>query len=316
VELLVVIAIIGILVSMLLPAVQAARESARRTQCLNNLKQQALAMHTFHDTYKRFPSAHQIDCSWYSTLQCETPPGGYDSGTGYPVEGPYWSWSMAIAPYIEMSNIRDAADLTAWPWWQTMPDGSWLNEFRCDTFVCPSDVRGNLVWTDSTHRVALTSYLAVTGRNQFAEAGGQDGVVYVNSAVTMSGILDGTSSTLLIGERPPSNTLLYGWQWAGAGEYPHFGATDVVLGVFERPLSPLAQPDFYRKGSIDDPLDLHRYHFWSLHPGGGNWALSDGSTRFIAYPAGGPQDTSGGPYTPTVMEALATRAGNEPTSAP
>jgi prepilin-type N-terminal cleavage/methylation domain-containing protein len=311
VELLVVIAIIGILVALLLPAVQAAREAGRRTQCLNNLKQQALAMHTFHDTYKRFPSAHQIDCAWYSSFQCETPVGGYKSGTGYPEEGPFWSWSMAIAPFIEMSNIHEAADHSAWPWWQTMPDGTWLNEFRCATFVCPSDVRGRLVWTDGTHRVALTSYLAVSGRNQFKEAGGQDGIVYVNSAVPMAGISDGTSNTLLIGERPPSNNLLYGWQWAGAGEFPHFGATDVVLGVFERPLSPSAQPDFYRRGSVIDPLDLHRYHFWSLHPGGGDWALADGSVRFIAYEAGGPQNTSGGPYTPTVIEAMSTRAADD-----
>jgi prepilin-type N-terminal cleavage/methylation domain-containing protein/prepilin-type processing-associated H-X9-DG protein len=316
VELLVVIAIIGILVALLLPAVQAAREAARRTQCVNNLKQQALALHNFHDTYKRFPSAHQIDCAWYSAFYCEPPPEGYDTATGYPVEGPFWSWSMAIAPYIEMENIRNIANLKAWPWWQSMPNGTWVNEFRCDTFLCPSDVRSNLFWTDGTHRVALTSYLAVTGRNQFLEAGGQDGVVYVNSAVPMAGIIDGTSNTLLIGERPPSNNLLYGWQWAGAGEFPHFGATDVVLGVFERPLSPAATPDFYRKGTLIDPMDIHRYHFWSLHPGGGNWALADGSVRFIPYQAGGPQNTSGGPYTPTVIEAMATRAGGEPVTTP
>jgi prepilin-type processing-associated H-X9-DG protein len=157
----------------------------------------------------------------------------------------------------------------------------------------------------------LTSYLAVSGRNQFKEAGGQDGIIYVNSSIRMAQITDGTSNTLLLGERPPSVTLIYGWQWAGAGDHPRFGATDVVLGVFERPISPTANPDFFRPGKIQDPQDLHRYHFWSLHPGGANWALADGSVRFIAYAAGGPQDISGQSYVPTVLEALATRSRDE-----
>ena len=62
---------------------------------------------------------------------------------------------------------------------------------------------------------------------------------------------------------------------------------------------------------IDDPQDLHRYHFWSLHPGGANWAMADGSVRFIEYSAGGPQGTLGQPYAPTIIGALATRAAEE-----
>ncbi len=311
VELLVVIAVIGILVALLLPAVQAAREAARRAQCVNNLKQLALGLHNFHDSYRRFPSAHQVDpASYCTTAQCDPPPRGVAS-PGYPVEGPFWSWAMRIAPYIEMGNLSDAANLAAWPWYQTMPDGTEVTSVQCRTLICPSDVRGELRWTDGVHYVALTSYLGVSGRNQFKEANGQDGVLYVNSAVTMSGITDGTSNTLLLGERPPSNNLQYGWQWAGAGESPRFGATDVVLGVFERPLTPSATPDFYRPGSVNDPTDSHRYHFWSLHPGGANWALCDGSVRFLTYTAGGPQGVSVASSTPTVIEAMATRASGE-----
>ncbi len=312
VELLVVIAIIGILVALLLPAIQAARETARRTQCVNNLKQQAMGMHSFHDTYRRFPSAHQVMPGIYcTTYACDPPPGGLASN-GYPVEGPFWSWTMRIAPYIEMNSLYDSVNLHAWPWWQPYPDGTDPNGHVCDTFVCPSDVRGGIQASIGTNTVALTSYLGVTGRNQFKEAGGQDGILYVNSSVRMAGILDGTSSTLMIGERPPSTSEVYGWQWAGAGDDPHFGATDVVLGVHERPLAPTATPDFFRLGTIHDPTDIHRYHFWSLHPGGANWALADGSVRFITYEAGGPQNTS----SPTIVEAMATRAGGEAIAVP
>ena len=69
-------------------------------------------------------------------------------------------------------------------------------------------------------------------------------------------------------------------------------------------------PEYFRPGTLNDPKDLHRYHFWSLHPGGGNWALADGSVQFIEYSAAAPQNTSG-TTPPTIVEAMATRAGEE-----
>lgn len=318
VELLVVIAIIGILVGLLMPAVQAAREAARRAQCVNNLKQLGLGLHLHHDTFRRFPAAHLIGLNWYSSYLRSPPPGGLTPGSTYPKDGPFWSWATRIAPFIEQDSLYQLFDQrgipAAWPWWQKHPQtGLGLHSVIAPTFVCPSDLRGGQLSRPTVRgdQAALTSYLGVSGRNQFVEAEGQDGILYVNSSVRMQDISDGLSNTLLVGERPPSSDLQYGWIWAGAGDFPRFGAADVVLGVFERPLNPDSTPDFYRPGRIDDPGSLHRYHFWSLHPGGANWLLSDGSVRFLAYTAGGPQDLTGQPVARTVIESLATRSRQE-----
>jgi prepilin-type processing-associated H-X9-DG protein len=317
VELLVVIAIIGILVGLLLPAVQAAREAARRAQCVNNLKQMGLALHMHHDTYKRFPAAHQLGNTWYSPFQRNPPPGGLTTGSSYPAEGPFWSWATRIGPYMEQGNTVARFDKrgvpAAWPWWQYDAAGKCLHEVIVPTFTCPSDVRGGQLSPPDSNgeKSALTSYLGVSGRNQFREAGGQDGMLFINSGVRMSNVTDGTSMTLFVGERPPSSDLWYGWIWAGAGDYPYFGASDVVLGVFERAGDPTATPDFFRPGAVQDPGSTHRYHFWSLHTGGANWLLVDGSVRFIGYSAGGPQNTTGSAYTPTIIEAMATRDRGE-----
>lgn len=320
VELLVVIAIIGILVGLLLPAVQSAREAARRAQCVNNMKQMGLALHMHHDTYKRFPSAHQLGNTWYTGFQRNPPPGGLTPGSSYPAEGPFWSWVTRIAPYMEQTNARNQFNMAgtpaAWPWWQVNPaTGKSPHENIVPTMVCPSDVRGGQLSPPESggERSALTSYLGVSGRNQFKEApaNGQDGMLFVNSGVRMAMVVDGTSNTLFVGERPPSSDLYYGWIWAGSGDSPYFGATDVVLGVFERAGSPSATPDFFRPGAVQDPGSTHRYHFWSLHPGGANWLLADGSVRFLSYNAGGPQNITGSPYTPTLIEAMATRDRGE-----
>ncbi|MFY8201193.1 MAG: DUF1559 domain-containing protein, partial [Pirellula staleyi] len=179
VELLVVIAIIGILVGLLLPAVQAAREAARRMQCVNNLKQQALAMHNHHDTFKRFPSALQLGTTWYTGYQRSVAPGGLvpapstpNAQAGYPIEGPFWSWMVRLTPFIEFGNLKDSFDMRptgdAWPWWGAPVKNKF--ETMCPTFICPSDARGGVKWTDGTDSMALTSYMGVSGTNQFRES--------------------------------------------------------------------------------------------------------------------------------------------------
>jgi prepilin-type processing-associated H-X9-DG protein len=148
--------------------------------------------------------------------------------------------------------------------------------------------------------VALTSYLGNDGTS-FSQ---KDGVLYRNSRVRIEHIPDGSSNTLLVGERPPSPELIYGWWYAGDGIEGN-GVFDVVLGTREiNPTQPHPQyvhcgrgPFPFRPGRIDDFCSI--FQFWSLHPGGANFLFGDGSVRFIHYNAD------------SIMPALATRAGGE-----
>ncbi|WP_088252464.1 DUF1559 domain-containing protein [Fimbriiglobus ruber] len=130
----------------------------------------------------------------------------------------------------------------------------------------------------------------------------RDGVLYRDSAVRFSDITDGTSQTLLAGERPPSPDFQYGWWYTGLGQL-RTGSLDMVLGVNEAnrmaSVFDLCPPGHYsfQQGRLDNPCD--RFHLWSPHPSGANFAFADGSVKFLGYSAA------------PALPALSTRAAGD-----
>ncbi len=331
IELLVVIAIIGILIALLLPAVQKVREAANRTKCQNDLKQIGLALHSYHDNNGYLPPG--VDGS-------DPPSSGRPGASNY-----YWGWSwMArLLPYVEQDNLYRQADNFARtvsdnPWTKGTPAGNPGLRTALQIWQCPSDDRVYLAQYvpgqvgkgggGETLDVAFTSYLGVSGLHSFNPGGSRTpvwnegalhsykpGTSYDSLKTKFSDISDGLSNTLFVGERPPSKDLVFGWWFAGAGE-PNAsgndlsGASDVVLGVREQNYVYGTCPrtdSHFMPGDLNNDCD--QFHFWSLHPGGANFLMGDGSVHFYNYSIDDGSPTS-------VMVALATRAGGEAVEAP
>jgi prepilin-type N-terminal cleavage/methylation domain-containing protein len=272
----------------------------------------------------------------------DNPPNGWATPTSsYPIDG-YWGYQMRIAPYLEQDNLAKVVQTAvsnanaagtpsaAWPWWMLLPGmtggGNTVVGQKFKIYSCPSDTRGMQAWTESGtgNQHALTSYMGVTGRDSYQETlagtgnptgssaklAGQDGLLYVNSKVKIATISDGTSNTTIIGERPPDNSTEYGWMWVAWGYDGYgFGAGDCLLGVRERIPSMTTEPALYRPGTPSNPTDWN--HYWSLHPGGGQWLMGDGSVRFIGYSAGAAVVTQVNGVNVTLLECLASRNGGE-----
>jgi prepilin-type N-terminal cleavage/methylation domain-containing protein len=287
IELLVVIAIIAVLVGLLLPAVQQVRDAAMRMQCQNNLHQLALALHQYHDTNRSLPPG------WRSL--------------GNPDRMRYSGWTLSVFPFLEQEAIFQIsrAAYFADPNPFHNPPHIGLST-PLPVLACPTDPRAPGPQTSqvTNELVALMCYLGVSGR----DGSTHDGVLYQDSQVRLGDIADGTSNTLMLGERPPSANLQYGWSYAGIGQR-WSGTLDLILGVREpnllpiRPGSPCGPGAYpFGPGQFSDPCAV--FHFWSPHSGGAQFACADGSVHFLPYTAN------------PLMPALASRAGEEAVSLP
>ncbi|UUO05468.1 DUF1559 domain-containing protein [Blastopirellula sp. J2-11] len=256
VELLVVIAIIGVLIALLLPAVQQAREAARRMACSNNLKQLGLALHNYHDTHRNFP------------LGCQ----GNSERTGLHV---------ALLPFIEQNNLYDQMDTK-------INYGSGVNAValrtRIDGYLCPS---GNEPMGDDNDEYFTTHYYGVLGAkgtnpstgNSYEFDAGSDtayggfskvGIFYQGESRGMHDILDGTSNTLAFGEiswsdRNGKETRYRPWSRGGRVGYFSVGAKNVNDAI-----------------NSDQTGRFNDMSFGSSHPGGAMFTLGDASVRFLA----------------------------------
>jgi prepilin-type N-terminal cleavage/methylation domain-containing protein/prepilin-type processing-associated H-X9-DG protein len=261
IELLVVIAIMGVVVALLLSAVQRVREAACRLQCQNNLKQIALALHSYHDRHGSLPPSSVVD---WST----------------PVPSGYWSWIVRILPDLEQESLYQQFDLREDVWTNCHKYKPYTSQ-RLSVLLCPSDPNNSRIYDSDTHcpggeAYALTNYMGCRGSTRLAmpangiyprDLPGNGVFPDVNRVTKLSQITDGTSQTILLGERPADDQEWWGWWAAGTGIDDH-GLGDYVLDVSEG-----------LRAHDDNAL----LRYWSTHPGGVNFALCDGSVRFISY---------------------------------
>jgi prepilin-type N-terminal cleavage/methylation domain-containing protein/prepilin-type processing-associated H-X9-DG protein len=298
VELLVVIAIIGTLVALLLPAVQSARESARKMQCSNNLHNLAIAMHNYHDSLGSFPNSH------FYTMKSMTQDPICDQG---PVSCEQWGWGVLIMPYVEQNNLHAQLGVNDYHLREVLaganpglPNPIPMLQMKLALYLCPSDSNptGHLAAVERDFRdgqgtmkggwgrwqPSISNYVVNRGTGVLAPSFqlgrppmDTHGVFMEGASKRMQDITDGTSNTLMLGER--DSQICRSGTWVGVRNAEGTGTRGIYV---------VAANVHVRLNSPDPPINWNdaargcHQGFSSLHPGGANFALCDGSVRYIS----------------------------------
>jgi prepilin-type N-terminal cleavage/methylation domain-containing protein/prepilin-type processing-associated H-X9-DG protein len=302
IELLVVIAIIGTLIGLLVPAVQKVREAAARIKCANNLKQIGLASHQFHDARGRLPAGYLA-----------TGPFADGSGNPYPNNtAPGWGWAAQLLPYVEQDNLYRGINFLL-P--VEHPANAAAVQAMVPVFLCPSDQPPPAAFPVPD---GFGKPLAVAAPSSYAACVGGDetdvdapvglGVFYRNSATRITDIRDGTSSTILVGDRSWSNAQ---GVWAGVvtNGVTLRGPRNPNPGTGWGPAAGLVLAHAHLNNATTD-TDGGLDDFSSNHSNGSNFAFADGSVHFIRSIC---SDLADGRFTPdgVAFQALGTRANGE-----
>ena len=288
VELLVVIAIIGILIGMLLPAVQQVREAARRIQCGNQMRQLALALHNYESANMTFPPGLNAPIVPGATDGSFRPTNTLADGGSIlqpPLEGQFTNWIMASFPFIEQNNLHSQLDFTVREQAANAAgEETAISTMVVENLICPSDVDDRVVNSFSNFWFAVNSYFGVGGEAvHFLSRSTEDGILYQNSSVGFGDISDGSSNTLLIGERFSQDDEwqdfgnFRGWAWASWN-----ASQDVLIGALE-PINFQLEAGAGGSGLNPnfDAKDRKLNSMGSGHPGGANAAVADGSVQFL-----------------------------------
>lgn len=275
VELLVVIGIIAVLLGLLIPAVQMAREAARKTQCSNKMRQLGLASFNYEASKRRFPMGYHPG-----------PPGSgspptrpeYDPKYG---KTPYMAILPQLLPFLERPEVWDETMASYKADFFTFHTPGHIGLRRdMPEFICPS-VPWQAEGTDypGYGKVAFTSYMGANGTNFNAK----DGFFSLGLARRAAEIRDGLSNTLMFGERPASTDGFFGWWYCGYFSNGTTMGTREINTFWEGNAVCSFGPYNFQPGHPDEQCSS--LHFWSQHPGGATFALGDGSVRFISYEA-------------------------------